>query len=376
MRNSVHILILCLVSLFVAGCDESVSDVVAPEKEIWVNLNIGVALSDAAKPARSSRVDSYEPAANEAEKMQTLRIVVVDKHGDVEANRFLYAGSVVEYGEEHFKVRANETKQVYVFVNENNESVKVYDATGGLVADLHDYLGGIEVGEPFPRESIEGLEIRLNDGVDSELDAVGDASAQSAGGLPMSKCESIEVYDKDLSHDIYLHRAAVKFTFNITNNSSLDRVLTGLSIDKMAYREYYLPRVDEYKYVDGKPMEIVDFDTPSPEGTNNGYYTFEKSFEQGVSLPKGKEVTAPLVYLLEGKYESAAVADAAKNYSMTISLNGAKTQAKVFDNLDRLPRNTHVVVNITIKDRTIEWGVDLRPYGEVKLDPDFGLDRD
>lgn len=375
MRNFVHILILCLVSLFVAGCDESVSDVVAPEKEIWVNLNIGVALSDAAKPARSSRVDSYEPAANEAEKMQTLRIIVVDKNGDVEANRFLYAGSVVEYGEEHFKVRANETKQVYVFVNENNESVKVYDATGGLVADLHDYLGGIEVGEPFPRESIEGLEIRLNDGVDSELDAVGDASAQSAGGLPMSKCESIEVYDKDMSHDIYLHRAAVKFTFNIKNESSLDRVLTGLSIDKMAYREYYLPRVDEYKYVGGKPTEIVDFATPSPEGTNNGYYTFEKSFEKGIALPKGKTVVAPLVYLLEGKYEPTDVA-AQKNYSMTISLNGAKTQAKVFDNLDRLPRNTHVVVNITIKDRTIKWGVDLRPYGEVELDPDFGLDRD
>ncbi len=375
MRNFVHILILCLVSLFVAGCDESVSDVVAPEKEIWVNLNIGVALSDAAKPARSSRVDSYEPAANEAEKMQTLRIIVVDKNGDVEANRFLYAGSVVEYGEEHFKVRANETKQVYVFVNENNESVKVYDATGGLVADLHDYLGGIEVGEPFPRESIEGLEIRLNDGVDSELDAVGDASAQSAGGLPMSKCESIEVYDKDMSHDIYLHRAAVKFTFNITNNSSLDRVLTGLSIDKMAYREYYLPRVDEYKYVGGKPTEIVDFATPSPEGTNTGYYTFEKSFEKGIALPKGKTVVAPLVYLLEGKYEPTDVA-AQKNYSMTISLNGAKTQAKVFDNLDRLPRNTHVVVNIIIKDRKIDWSVDLRPYGEVKLDPDFGLDRD
>jgi len=61
---------------------------------------------------------------------------------------------------------------------------------------------------------------------------------------------------------------------------------------------------------------------------------------------------------------------------MTISLNGAKTQAKVFDNLDRLPRNTHVVVNIIIKDRKIDWSVDLRPYGEVKLDPDFGLDRD
>ena len=68
MRNFVHILILCLASLFVAGCDKSASDVPAPEKEVWVNLNIGVALSDAAKPVRSSRADgNEEAAANEAE---------------------------------------------------------------------------------------------------------------------------------------------------------------------------------------------------------------------------------------------------------------------------------------------------------------------
>ena len=371
MRNSVHIAILCLVSLFASGCDKSVADVPAPEKEIWVNLNIGVALSDAAKPARSTRADVYEDPANDAEMMQTLRIVVVDKDGDVEANRFLYAGAVVEYGDEHFKVRANETKKVYVFVNENNKSVKVRDYEGNPVADLHLYLGGIEVGKPFPSEEIAGLEVRLNDGVGSELDARGDADEKYAGGLPMSKCEEIEVGDKDLSHNIMMHRAAVKFTFNITNNSGSDRVLTALAIDKMSRREYYLPHVNEY----GDGLDILDFDVPNVG--NNEYYTFEKTFDDGgFALPAGKTVTPPLVYLLEGKYSPEKSDEDAKNYSMSISVNGADTDYGYLTNLDRLPRNTHVVVNIVFGVSDVKWAVDLRPYGEVTLDPDFGLDRD
>lgn len=376
MRNSIHIAILCLVSLFAAGCDKSVTDAPEVEKDVWVDLNIGIALSDSAVPERSSRAD-HEGPADEAEKMQTLRIVVVDKDGNVEANRFLYAGSVVEYGEEHFKVRANETKQVYVFVNEKNKSVKVYEAAvSDPIADFHAYLGDIEVGEPFPRTEIEGLEVRLNS-AGSELDAAGDADEKYSGGLPMSTCETVEVGDTDLSHKIYLHRAAVKFTFNITNKSGRERALTGLHIDKMSRREYYLPRVDEYKYVDGKPIEIVDFDTPSPEGTNNGYYTFEKSFDDGgITLPNGETVTTSPVYLLEGKYEPEKTDADEKNYSMSISVNGAATGYKYLTDLDRLPRNTHVVVNIVFGVSDVTWTVDLRPYGEVKLDPDFGLDRD
>lgn len=371
MRNSIHIAFLCLVSLFAAGCDESVTDAPADEKDVWVDLNIGIALSDSAVPERSSRADVHEGPADEAEKMQTLRIVVVDKDGNVEANRFLYADAVVEYGEEHFKVRANETKQVYVFVNENNKSVMVYDAEGNRVPDFHAYLGDIEVGKPFPRTEIEGLEVRLTDGVGSELDAAGGGYEDAAGGLPMSTCEEVEVADKDLSHVIYLHRAAVKFTFNITNKSGRDRVLTGLHIDRMSRREYYLPRVTEYdadKY-------IVGFDVPNVK--NNEYYRFEKSFDgEGLALPNGKKVTTSPVYLLEGKYEPEKADADAKNYSMSISVNGADTDYKYLTNLDRLPRNTHVVVNIVFGVSDVTWTVDLRPYGEVKLNPDFGLDRD
>lgn len=372
MRNSIHIAILCLVSLFAAGCDKSVTDAPEVEKDVWVNLNIGIALSDSAVPERSSRADVlHEGPADEAEKMQTLRIVVVDKDGNVEANRFLYAGSVVEYGEEHFKVRANETKQVYVFVNEKNESVNVYEAASSdPIADFHAYLGGIEVGEPFPRTDIEGLEVRLNS-AGSELDAAGDADEKYSGGLPMSTCETVEVGDTDLSHKIYLHRAAVKFTFNITNQSGRERALTGLHIDKMSRREYYLPRVTRYD----ANKDIVDFNVPNVG--NNDYYSFAKSFgDGGITLPNGETVTTSPVYLLEGKYEPEKTDADEKNYSMSISVNGADTGYKYLTNLDRLPRNTHVVVNIVFGVSDVTWTVDLRPYGEVKLDPDFGLDRD
>lgn len=373
MRNSIHIAILCLVSLFAAGCDKSVTDAPEVEKDVWVNLNIGIALSDSAVPERASRAGGLEEPADEAEKMQTLRIVVVDKDGNVEANRFLCAGSVVEYGEEHFKVRANETKQVYVFVNEKNKSVKVYEAAvSDPIADFHAYLGDIEVGEPFPRTKIEGLEVRLTDGVGSELDAAGGGYEKAEGGLPMSTCETVEVGDTDLSHKIYLHRAAVKFTFNITNQSGRERALTGLHIDKMSRREYYLPRVTEYG-ANGK--DIVDFNVPNVG--NNDYYRFAKSFDDGgITLPNGETVTTSPVYLLEGKYEPEKTDADEKNYSMSISVNGADTGYEYLTNLDRLPRNTHVVVNIVFGVSDVTWTVDLRPYGEVKLDPDFGLDRD
>ncbi len=172
---------------------------------------------------------------------------------------------------------------------------------------------------------------------------------------------------KFLLHRYYLHRAAVKFTFNITNKSGRERALTGLHIDKMSRREYYLPRVTRYDAA----KDIVDFNVPNVG--NNDYYGFAKSFgEGGLALPDGETVTTSPVYLLEGKYEPGDL----KNYSMSISVNGADTGYEYLTNLDRLPRNTHVVVNIGFGVSDVTWNVDLRPYGEVKLDPDFGLDRD
>ena len=121
--------------------------------------------------------------------------------------------------------------------------------------------------------------------------------------------------------------------------------------------------------------DIVDFNVPNVG--NNDYYGFAKSFDGGgLALPDGETVTTSPVYLLEGKYEPEKTDADEKDYSMSISVNGADTGYEYLTNLDRLPRNTHVVVNIVFGVSDVTWTVDLRPYGEVKLDPDFGLDRD
>ena len=62
-----------------------------------------------------------------------------------------------------------------------------------------------------------------------------------------------------------------------------------------------------------------------------------------------------------------------RNYKMALSLNGMVFD-RYFDNLSQLPRNTHVVVTVRIKDTEVIWEADVVPYGEKALFPIFGLD--
>ena len=117
-------------------------------------------------------------------------------------------------------------------------------------------------------------------------------------------------------------------------------------------------------------------------GDNNGYYTFKRTYDDAVTLTSGAEKVLEPVYLLESKYLDPAGntgQDGTRlNYSMSISLaeyGGTQQKNEYFTNLPQLPRNTHVVVHATIRGKgEINWAVDVEPYGEVILDPIFGLD--
>ena len=60
------------------------------------------------------------------------------------------------------------------------------------------------------------------------------------------------------------------------------------------------------------------------------------------------------------------------NYSMSATLNGIKYES-YFPDVPWLPRNTHVVTVVTIKDHGVNWTVDVYPYGEYWLNPGFGI---
>lgn len=95
--------------------------------------------------------------------------------------------------------------------------------------------------------------------------------------------------------------------------------------------------------------------------------TFEK--KEGVEMGK-LGFTVYKKDVASGKYTDDADP---RNYSMEISVNNIKRK-HFFPELGTLPRNTHVVVHITCDaDTKVSCQVDVIPYSQVILEPDFGL---
>ena len=135
----------------------------------------------------------------------------------------------------------------------------------------------------------------------------------------------------------------------------------------MAREEWYMPRA---KY--GEPngigqREITAYEVPA----GVGYYTYDKkTFAEVVTVDANGEKVLDPIYLLEGKYTDN---EDTRNYSMEIGVNNI-TRKHYFPELKTLPRNTHVVVNITCDaNATVKCEVNVIPYSEVILDPGFGL---
>ncbi len=350
MKTRIHIAVALLAGLLLAGCGSGLkADEPGGEEPQKVRLNIRVAVADDA-PVRGTRAGDAE-AASDDERMRTLRVVVVRPDGTVEANRFVrLTAAVLTYGCEPIEVRANEQKRIYLLANE--ESTRLTDGATA-VADTWALFDALRAGSAFPQERIEGLTIGL-DG----------ASQQLAGPLPMNECHTVQVGDEDQEIDLFVTRAAVKFTFRIRSASGAS--LTGLAIEKMAPRAYYLPRAeyDEQQHVDS--YEVPQGDT---------YYRFELAEAKlPVRLETAKTVELEPIYLLEGKYSDPKAPAGKSSYRISLDLDGRDDLLTGYlDNLPALPRNTHAVVTITIGDGKPSFTVDVLPYGEVVLEPGFGI---
>lgn len=361
--------------LSMAGCAQSSPD--EPASSVMVNLDIAVATADIAAPGSraytptDAEMDGYVGSETSDERMQTLRIVVVRPGGGVEHNRLF------RFGDEHaldllkgatFKVVANEKKRIYLFVNEETE-IADDNSVKRRVVDFD--LAGIRPGGLFPQEALEQYTIELHS-----------ASQQLTGPLPMSACHEIEVPDEDHSCALFVTRAAVKFTFMIENKRQYDLSLESLTIDKLAASEYYLPRAmfdDEGR--------IETYEVPAT-GNNNNYYTFSGAKAETVEaaghhetmpipLPHGKMTRLKPIYLLESRYTdpNKETEDDPRNYTLTLNLGADEMPCfDYFENLEELPRNTHVVVYVTIDTHGITWQAEVLPYGKVPLKPTFGLD--
>ena len=298
-------------------------------------LEIGVSLSDL-KGQTKAYADPVE-----GETMKTVRFIIVRENGYVEHNRKVdleVASSSLQ--KVSFKVVANEMKSVWIVANEENSMVPI------------DF-GKIAPGAPCPSDFLRESLITFNS-ADEQMDIP----------LPMTSYEKFHMPSTDHQESILIYRAATKFTFLITNQTTVPLYLTRVNINKAARKGYLFPRILAFDESSG----ITDFEVPTVG--NNEYYTFSKEYK--ITLGQGSTSILDPIYLNEGRFTGGG---AGKKYAISVTVNGLEFSGDLTE-LDLLPRNTHTVVNITFKrdgsSFYLDWKVTVLPYSEVVLKPGFG----
>ena len=192
----VSVLGVCL--LLICGCDGRSDEGLSSDGPDAVYLDINVALRDAPVSGRSvsGRADedpSYDQVTD-AEKMHTLRVILVRPDGRVEHNVYLDLTNAPvsdRYGKIRLKVQGNEEKTIYLLGNETSVSVEL-PAVEGETSRVFQSWGDFKPGDKFlTREQMAGLVL--------SFDNVG--TFNDTHPLPMSECHTVMLTDEGLEPD-------------------------------------------------------------------------------------------------------------------------------------------------------------------------------
>jgi len=290
------------------------------------------------------------------EKLNRVRLIVTNEAGVVEANYVTFSHEIT------VKLTTGK-KKLYIIGNEGSwddfgsfaSGINWLSAAkGDNIGDVYSAMLNLSAGHSV----MEGTRLPITGTADVEL----------------TKPQAPE--DINQSTEVWLHRAAVKFTFRMRNNTSRKYTVTDLSLGGMSTAMYLMPKGITMGGKDGKT--ITAFDAVPDAATYDIVRTL------AVELPaKAADATdgewillfdKPL-YALEGKLLEN---NAPNNYPLSITLDGLISSEMNLKEV-QLPRGTHVYVNITlnkIEDLDFDWQIDLVPYAGVTLEPDFGLDAD
>lgn len=383
--NIIHGIVGCLAVfalLFMVACssqDESLPNVM----ETTLCLDI--------EPVGQTRTGSVGLPDNE--KMKSVRVIVLHPDGTVEHNEFYSLGDAVERKDILLRVASDETKQIFLFANEES------------VAKVEGVTGGGQTLTVFFDSYPEGTS-----GFADAVNRLYFAPDYSGGKpIPMSSMYEIKVPEKgNVEETLYVVRVATKFTVNFMNWRGEEVTVNSLSIAKYADKNFLMARVDDseqnrqlfngktwidwLKKVSDASSENDDYSATETAGWLKDYElpiqaNRTKTYTHGavtVGVPTvdinnpddskpGVAKNAPVFYLPESKNPKANTTDGEQEYTLTINING-RTEPFVctLPNLKALFRNTNVLVDITFYN-SMEIGVDVIPYSEVILDPVFGL---
>ena len=377
LRHIVWMTILVSWALLSASCrggEVSYTDEVQPDDDTAI-LVLRTGLLDQTRA--SDRVN--DAVDNSVEYMYTLRIVILHENGTVEHNMYIDFGEIPQTEcYRIFKVTRNETKKIYLIANEENVST-----------DLHEQLETLTTGNTTFASIVDNF-VFIPD---------------YKNPIPMSSVYDVPVKAENLvEREFYLVRAATKFAFRFTNKRKSKVSIDAIHISDIAGATYLIPHKreplfmsfdDESLYWINWLKKVADESQQSPDdveladrrGWIQAYDIPSETSHQEVTVNGPLEVPSmtgdqpgkavfPVFYLPESKKlkaGSATYGEQEYTLKLDMSENGKELSfTKTFPNLMALFRNTHVLVDITFTEKD-EVKVQVVPYAEVILEPEFGL---
>ena len=377
LRHIVWMTILVSWALLSASCrggEVSYTDEVQPDDDTAI-LVLRTGLLDQTRA--SDRVN--DAVDNPVEYMYTLRIVILHENGTVEHNMYIDFGEIPQTEcYRIFKVTRNEIKKIYLIANEENAST-----------DLHEQLETLTTGNTTFASIVDNF-VFIPD---------------YKNPIPMSSVYDVPVKAENLvEREFYLVRAATKFAFRFTNKRKSKVSIDAIHISDIAGATYLIPHKreplfmsfdDESLYWINWLKKVADESQQSPDdveladrrGWIQAYDIPSETSHQEVTVNGPLEVPSmtgdqpgkavfPVFYLPESKKlkaGSATYGEQEYTLKLDMSENGKELSfTKTFPNLKALFRNTHVLVDITFTEKD-EVKVQVVPYAEVILEPEFGL---
>ena len=377
LRHIVWMTILVSWALLSASCrggEVSYTDEVQPDDDTAI-LVLRTGLLDQTRV--SDRVN--DAVDNPVEYMYTLRIVILHENGTVEHNMYIDFGEIPQTEcYRIFKVTRNETKKIYLIANEENAST-----------DLHEQLETLTTGNTTFASIVDNF-VFIPD---------------YKNPIPMSSVYDVPVKAENLvEREFYLVRAATKFAFRFTNKRKSKVSIDAIHISDIAGATYLIPHKreplfmsfdDESLYWINWLKKVADESQQSPDdveladkrGWIQAYDIPSETSHQEVTVNGPLEVPSmtgdqpgkavfPVFYLPESKKlkaGSATYGEQEYTLKLDMSENGKELSfTKTLPNLKALFRNTHVLVDITFTEKD-EVKVQVVPYAEVILEPEFGL---
>lgn len=377
LRHIVWMTILVSWALLSASCrggEVSYTDEIQPDDDTAI-LVLRTGLLDQTRA--SDRVN--DAVDNPVEYMYTLRIVILHENGTVEHNMYIDFGEIPQTEcYRIFKVTRNETKKIYLIANEENAST-----------DLHEQLETLTTGNTTFASIVDNF-VFIPD---------------YKNPIPMSSVYDVPVKAENLvEREFYLVRAATKFAFRFTNKRKSKVSIDAIHISDIAGATYLIPHKreplfmsfdDESLYWINWLKKVADESQQSPDdveladkrGWIQAYDIPSETSHQEVTVNGPLEVPSmtgdqpgkavfSVFYLPESKKlkaGSATYGEQEYTLKLDMSENGKELSfTKTFPNLEALFRNTHVLVDITFTEKD-EVKVQVVPYAEVILEPEFGL---